>query len=148
MVSLWCAHNGPSKEFISPFEYSRWDISPTIMQPHTPFTRDSAFTQSYFSSHPTSCKLTHCLPETVPSFNHISHHTQRHATSHTVYQRQCFHSIIFLAFLIIWLTRKVGVNKNILCFSLRNIWEFSVLLLKSNLWQTFFVNNNDRTLRF
>ena len=71
-------------------------ITPNVMQAHTLFTRDSAFTQSYFSSHPTSCKLTHCLPETVPSLNHISHHTQRHASSHTVYQRQCLHSIIFL----------------------------------------------------
>ena len=71
-------------------------ITPNVMQPHTLFTRDSAFTQSYFSSHPMSCNLTHCLPETVPSLSHISHHTQRHATSHTVYQRQCLHSIIFL----------------------------------------------------
>ena len=71
-------------------------IMPNVMQAHTLFTRDSAFTQSYFSSHPTSCNLTHCLPETVPSLNHISHHTQRHASSHTVYHSQCLHSIIFL----------------------------------------------------
>ena len=71
-------------------------ITPNVMQSHTLFTRDSAFTQSHFSSHPTSCNLTHRLPETVPSLNHISHHTQRHAISHTVYQRQCFHSITFL----------------------------------------------------
>ena len=71
-------------------------ITPNVMQAHTPFTRDSTFTQSYFSSHPASCNLTHCLPETVPSLNHISHHTQRHASSHTVYQRQYLHSIIFL----------------------------------------------------
>ena len=71
-------------------------ITPNVMQAHTPFTRDSAFTQSHFSSHPTSCKLTHCLPETVLSLDHISHHTQRHASSHTVYHRQCLHSIIFL----------------------------------------------------
>ena len=71
-------------------------ITHNIMQAHTPFTRDSAFIQSHFSSHPTSCNLTHCLPETVLSLNHISHHTQRHAISHTVYQRQCLHSIIFL----------------------------------------------------
>ena len=65
------------------------------MQGHTPFTRDSAFSQSYFSSYPTSCKVTHRLPETVPSLNHISHHAQHHASSHTVYQRQCLHSITF-----------------------------------------------------
>ena len=71
-------------------------ITPNIMQAHTPFTRDSAFTQSHFLSRPTSCKLTHHLPETVLSLNHISHHAQRHASSHTIYQRQCFHSITFL----------------------------------------------------
>ena len=43
-----------------------------------------------------SCNLTHRLPETVSSLNHISHHAQRHASSHTVYQRQCLHSILFL----------------------------------------------------
>ena len=66
------------------------------MQAHTPFTRDSALTQLYFSSHPTSCKLTHRLPETVPSLNYISHLAQHHASSHTVYQRQYLHSVIFL----------------------------------------------------
>ena len=48
------------------------------------------------TSRATSCQLTHHLPKTVPSFNHISHHTQRHASSHTGYQRQRLHSIIFL----------------------------------------------------
>ena len=71
-------------------------ITPNIMQAHTPFTRDSAFTQSHFSSRPTSCKLTQCLPETVLSLNHISHHVQRHASSDAFYQRQCLISIIFL----------------------------------------------------
>ena len=71
-------------------------ITHNVMQSHTLFTRDSAFTQSYFSSHPTSCNLTHSVPETVPSLSHISHHTQRHASSHTVYQRQCLYAIIFL----------------------------------------------------
>ena len=71
-------------------------ITSNVMQAHTLCTRDSAFTQSYFSSHPTSCKLTHCVPETVLSLNRISHHIQRHASSHTVYQRQCFHSVVFL----------------------------------------------------
>ena len=53
-------------------------------------------------SRPMSCKLTHThthrLPETVLSLNHISHHTQCHANSHThtVYQKQYLHSIIFL----------------------------------------------------
>ena len=71
-------------------------ITPNVMQAHTHFTTDSAFTQSYFSSQPTSFNLTHRLPQTVPSLNHISHHTQRHASSHTVYHRQRLHSIIFL----------------------------------------------------
>ena len=71
-------------------------ITHNVMQAHTPFTRGSTFTQLYFSSRLTSCKLTHRLPETVPSLNYISHHTQCHASSHTVYQRQCLHSIIFL----------------------------------------------------
>ena len=74
-------------------------ITPNVMQPHTPFTRDSVFTQSHFSSHPTSCNLTHHSPETVSSLSHISHHTQRHATSHTIHQRQCLHSVTFPAFL-------------------------------------------------
>ena len=43
-----------------------------------------------------SCKLKHRLPETVSSLNHISHHAQHHASSNTVYQRQCLHSVLFL----------------------------------------------------
>ena len=47
-------------------------IMPNVMQAQTPFTRNNAFTQFCFSSCPTSCKLKHCLPETVPSLNLIS----------------------------------------------------------------------------
>ena len=71
-------------------------ITPNIMHSHISFTRDSAFSQSYFSSCLTSCILTYHLPETVPSLNHIYHHAQHHASSHIIYQRQCLLSIIFL----------------------------------------------------